>query len=128
MQAAQLLNLKRTTLIEKLKRLEPRPVKPMPPRHTYWTIILEGKPTAFRAATQEELLPTFKQIQASTRRRDDVVRARPAVAVAGSTARAALARRGARRTPRTRLAARRASTRIRASDSRSRATKSAGVR
>ena len=36
----------------------------MPPRYTYWTIILEGKPTAFRASTQEELLPTFKQLQA----------------------------------------------------------------
>ena len=36
----------------------------MPPRHVYWTIILEGKPTAFRAHTQEELLPTLKQLQA----------------------------------------------------------------
>ena len=36
----------------------------MPPRHTYWTIILEGKPTAFRAHTQDELLPTLKQLQA----------------------------------------------------------------
>jgi hypothetical protein len=36
----------------------------MPPRHAYWTIILEGKPTAFRAHTREELLPTFKQLQA----------------------------------------------------------------
>ena len=36
----------------------------MPPRHNYWTILFGGKPTAFRAATQEELLPTFKQIQA----------------------------------------------------------------
>jgi hypothetical protein len=35
----------------------------MPPRYTYWTIILEGKPTAFRASTQEELLPTLKQLQ-----------------------------------------------------------------
>ncbi len=35
----------------------------MPPRHTYWTIILDGKPTAFRAHTQEELLPTLKQLQ-----------------------------------------------------------------
>jgi hypothetical protein len=35
----------------------------MPPRHVYWTIILEGKPTAFRAHTREELLPTFKQLQ-----------------------------------------------------------------
>jgi len=35
----------------------------MPPRHTYWTIILEGKPTAFRAHTEDELLPTLKQLQ-----------------------------------------------------------------
>ena len=36
----------------------------MPPRHTYWTILFGDKPTAFRAATQEELLPTFGQIKA----------------------------------------------------------------
>jgi hypothetical protein len=36
----------------------------MPPRHVYWTIILEGKATAFRAHTRDELLPTFKQLQA----------------------------------------------------------------
>ena len=35
----------------------------MPPRHAYWTIILEGKPTAFRAHMREELLPTFRQLQ-----------------------------------------------------------------
>src|SRR5215213_2649951 len=35
----------------------------MPPRYTYWTIIVGGQPTAFRAATQEELLPTLKQLQ-----------------------------------------------------------------
>ena len=35
----------------------------MPPRHHYWTIILEGKSTAFRAHTQEELLPTLRQLQ-----------------------------------------------------------------
>ena len=35
----------------------------MPPRFAYWTIILEGKPTAFRAQQREELLPTFKQLQ-----------------------------------------------------------------
>ena len=35
----------------------------MPPRHHYWTIILEGKPTAFRAHTEEELLPTLRQLQ-----------------------------------------------------------------
>ena len=34
----------------------------MPPRHKYWTIIVEGKPTAFRAHTREELLPTFNRI------------------------------------------------------------------
>jgi hypothetical protein len=36
----------------------------MPPRHHYWTIILEGKPTAFRAHTQDELMPTLRQLQA----------------------------------------------------------------
>ena len=36
----------------------------MPPRHNYWTIILGNQATAFRAATQEELLPTLKQLQA----------------------------------------------------------------
>lgn len=36
----------------------------MPPRHHYWTIILEGQPTAFRAHLQEELLPTLRQLQA----------------------------------------------------------------
>jgi hypothetical protein len=35
----------------------------MPPRHHYWTIILEDKPTAFRAHTEEELLPTLRQLQ-----------------------------------------------------------------
>jgi hypothetical protein len=35
----------------------------MPPRHAYWTIILEGQPTAFRAHTPEELAPTLRQLQ-----------------------------------------------------------------
>jgi hypothetical protein len=35
----------------------------MPPRFAYWTIILEGKPTAFRAHLRDELLPTLKQLQ-----------------------------------------------------------------
>lgn len=35
----------------------------MPPRFVYWTIVFGGQPTAFRSATREELLPTFKQIQ-----------------------------------------------------------------
>src|SRR5687767_13985731 len=35
----------------------------MPPRFAYWTIIVGGQPTAFRAAEREELLPTLKQLQ-----------------------------------------------------------------
>src|SRR4029079_4195882 len=58
--AARLLNLKRTTLIEKLKRLERQPgLGAMPPRHAYWTIIFGNQPTAFRSATSDELLPTL---------------------------------------------------------------------
>src|SRR5688572_9310703 len=38
-------------------------IHPMPPRFAYWTIIVEGKPTAFRAQLREELIPTFKQLQ-----------------------------------------------------------------
>jgi len=36
----------------------------MPPRFAYWTIIAGGLPTAFRAAERDELLPTFRRIQA----------------------------------------------------------------
>jgi uncharacterized membrane protein YgcG len=36
----------------------------MPPRFAYWTIILEGRPTAFRAHLRDELLPTLRQLQA----------------------------------------------------------------
>jgi hypothetical protein len=36
----------------------------MPPRFTYWTIIIDGQPSAFRATEREELLPTLKQLQA----------------------------------------------------------------
>ncbi|MBP1634942.1 MAG: hypothetical protein H6Q10_1516, partial [Acidobacteria bacterium] len=35
----------------------------MPPRFTYWTIVLDGSPTAFRASRREDLLPTLKQLQ-----------------------------------------------------------------
>jgi hypothetical protein len=44
----------------------------MPPRHHYWTIILEGKPTAFRAHTPDELAPTLRQLQ--TRHPDTVMK------------------------------------------------------
>jgi hypothetical protein len=35
----------------------------MPPRYSYWTIIADGLPTAFRAAEKDELLPTFARIK-----------------------------------------------------------------
>src|SRR5436309_15940332 len=35
----------------------------MPPRYAYWTILIDGKPTAFRARENEELLPTFHQLR-----------------------------------------------------------------
>src|SRR3990172_8942082 len=35
----------------------------MPPRFVYWTIIIDGTPTAFRAYNREELLPTLRQLQ-----------------------------------------------------------------
>ncbi|HET9272021.1 MAG TPA: hypothetical protein VFO31_27775, partial [Vicinamibacterales bacterium] len=35
----------------------------MPPRFAYWTILVGGLPTAFRAAEREELLPTYKRLQ-----------------------------------------------------------------
>ena len=42
----------------------------MPPRYAYWTILIDHKPTAFRARVQEELLPTLQQLR---RRNADVV-------------------------------------------------------
>ena len=35
----------------------------MPPRFAYWTIILDGVPTSFRAREQAELLPTFNRLK-----------------------------------------------------------------
>src|SRR5262245_37837327 len=35
----------------------------MPPRFAYWTILIDGKPTAFRARDREELLPTVTQLK-----------------------------------------------------------------
>ena len=35
----------------------------MPPRFAYWTIILDGEATAFRAKDQAELLPTFNRMK-----------------------------------------------------------------
>ncbi|MEQ1728677.1 MAG: hypothetical protein ABL982_09870, partial [Vicinamibacterales bacterium] len=41
----------------------------MPPRYAYWTILIDGKATAFRAKEQEELLPTLNQLK---RKNEDV--------------------------------------------------------
>ena len=38
----------------------------MPPRFSYWTIILDGQPTAFRAAEPQELQPTLNQLRKKT--------------------------------------------------------------
>lgn len=35
----------------------------MPPRYAYWTILVDDQATAFRAAMQEDLMPTFKRLQ-----------------------------------------------------------------
>jgi hypothetical protein len=35
----------------------------MPPRFAYWTILIDNKPTAFRAAKRDELQPTFAQLK-----------------------------------------------------------------
>ncbi len=42
----------------------------MPPRFVYWTILIDGKATAFRARDLEELLPTVHQLK---RKNQDVV-------------------------------------------------------
>jgi hypothetical protein len=35
----------------------------MPPRHAYWTILVDNLPTAFRAADREDLRPTFERLR-----------------------------------------------------------------
>lgn len=35
----------------------------MPPRFAYWTILVDNQPTAFRAGTIEDLMPTFKRLK-----------------------------------------------------------------
>lgn len=42
----------------------------MPPRYAYWTVLIDNKPTAFRAREREELLPTFRQLE---RKNPDIV-------------------------------------------------------
>jgi hypothetical protein len=38
----------------------------MPPRYAYWTILVGDQPTAFRSGSQEDLMPTFKRLQAKS--------------------------------------------------------------
>jgi hypothetical protein len=35
----------------------------MPPRHAYWTILIDNQPTAFRAHDPEELVPTLNRLR-----------------------------------------------------------------
>jgi hypothetical protein len=42
----------------------------MPPRYAFWTILIDGKATAFRARDRDELLPTFNQL---ARKNHDIV-------------------------------------------------------
>src|SRR6476659_444566 len=35
----------------------------MPPRHAYWTILVDDKATAFRAHEADELLPTLNRLK-----------------------------------------------------------------
>ena len=35
----------------------------MPPRFAYWTILVDEQPTAFRASSQDDLMPTFKRLK-----------------------------------------------------------------
>jgi hypothetical protein len=35
----------------------------VPPRYAYWTIIVDNRPTAFRSASVDELVPTFNRLQ-----------------------------------------------------------------
>jgi hypothetical protein len=39
----------------------------MPPRYAYWTILIDNKPTAFRARDQADLLPTLHQLRRTNR-------------------------------------------------------------
>ena len=35
----------------------------MPPRYVYWTIIVDGQPTAFRSGSLEDIMPTFNRLK-----------------------------------------------------------------
>jgi hypothetical protein len=42
----------------------------VPPRFAYWTILIDGSPTACRARERDDLVPTFAQLK---RTNDDVI-------------------------------------------------------
>ncbi len=35
----------------------------MPPRYAYWTILVDGQPTAFRSGALEDIMPTFNRLK-----------------------------------------------------------------
>jgi hypothetical protein len=39
----------------------------MPPRYAYWTILIDGQATAFRARDREDLEPTLRQLSRTSR-------------------------------------------------------------
>ena len=67
---ARSLDLSRPGQIPNPKSRIPARIEGMPPRYAYWTILIDQKPTAFRAREREELLPTFHQLR---RKNTDVV-------------------------------------------------------
>jgi len=40
-----------------------RTIRLVPPRYAYWTILIDNRPTAFRARERDELLPTLNQLK-----------------------------------------------------------------
>ena len=87
----------------------PRSMMRMPPRYAYWTILIDNRPTAFRAQRQRgpaaDLQPASKRKQPE--RRDEVVRARQAVGHPRAGAVGGQEPAETRRAPRPRLATRR---------------------
>ena len=57
----------------------------MPPRFVYWTILIDGKPTAFRARDREELLPTITQLKRTNQDVAIFVRTNVALGIPGTS-------------------------------------------
>jgi hypothetical protein len=58
-------NNNRATSAPNPQSLVPNPYydQDVPPRYSYWTILIDGAPTAFRAAEQADLAPTVGQLK-----------------------------------------------------------------